>query len=249
MKDKMNELIDKFKKMDKKEFIKKHDRVIAISMVSFSGMLCLGMGVMLPMLPVDDNHGVVFLKVSRDKVKSNKIVLKEMSSEVNQPISVNVKDYVDTSLLDSKTLKNLKLDTSLVNITQPGNYTYTIKSKNKTYTGIYIIKEKPLPQVDNITLKPIELQKGAKLSQNIDDYIVEKLSDEVKANIKLDLSKVDVNTPNAYVYTVTYDNKVYTGIITITEPAPTPPAEAAPGDPNAQQDTLTTEQTVTTPLT
>ena len=153
MKDKVSSFITKFKEMDKKEFIRKYDKVIAISMISFSGMLSVGMGIMLPLLP-EGPKDVVFLQVKKEKVekmKSNKIVLKEMSSEVNQPISVDVKDYVDTNLLDSKTLKSLKLDTSLVNITQPGSYTYTIKCKNKTYTGIYNITEKPLPQVDNMT--------------------------------------------------------------------------------------------------
>ncbi len=235
MKDKINDFITKFKEVDKKEFIKKHDKVIAISMISFSGMLCLGMGVMLPFVPIDKNDDVVFLKVSREhveKMKSNKIVLKEMSSEVNQPISVDVKDYVDVNLLDSKTLKSLKLDTSLVNITQPGNYTYTIKCKNKTYTGIYVIKEKPLPQIDNMTLRNIDLQIGAELPKNIESYVVEQLSDEVKANIQLDLSKVNVNIVGSYPYTVTYNGKAYAGVVNITEPAP-PVSTTPPADPNA----------------
>ncbi len=240
MKDKINDFITKFRKIDKKEFIKKNDKVIAISMISFSGMLCLGMGIMLPFVPVNKNNSVAFLQIRKEqveKIKSNKIVLKEMSSEVNQPISVDVKDYVDTSLLDSKTLKALRLDTSLVNITQPGNYTYTVRCKNKTYTGIYVITEKPLPQVDNMTLRTIEITKGSELSKDISTYVVEQLSDEVKANIELDLSKVNVNVVGPYTYTVTYNGKTYAGIINVTEPAPepaptTPPAEGETPSPD-----------------
>ena len=45
-----------------------------------------------------------------------------------------VKDYlVDGDQVDEKIIKQLELDTSLVNITQAGTYTYTIKYNKKNY--------------------------------------------------------------------------------------------------------------------
>ncbi len=218
MKDKINQWMTNFKKMDKKEFIRKNDKLLAISMITFSGMLCLCVGVALPLMPKDVSNKTILLKVSKNQVekkKSNEIVLKEMQSEVNQPISVDVRDYVDTKLLDEDVIKKLKLDTSAVNILQPGNYTYVIKYKNKTFTGIYIIKEKELPKVDNITLKSFDWFVGQSLSTNIDDYITVQLSDEVKANCKLDLSQVNINVVGPYAYTLSYNGQVYTGVINV----------------------------------
>ena len=221
-----NQWITNFKNMDKKEFIRKNDKLIAISMITFSGMLCLSVGVALPLLPKEGSDKTVLLQISKSQVekkKSNEIVLKEMQSEVNQPISVDVRDYVDTTLLDEEVIKKLKLDTSLVNILEPGNYTYVIKYKNKTYNGIYVIKEKELPKVDKITLKSFDWFVGQSLSQNLDDYITVNLSDEVKANCKLDLSQVNINQVGAYAYTVSYDGQVYTGVINvINNPAEQP---------------------------
>ena len=230
MKDKIKQWMTNFRKMDKKEFIRKNDKLLAISMITFSGMLCLSVGVALPLMPKDVSNKTVLLNISRNKVekkKSNEIVLKEMQSEVNQPISVDVRDYVDTNLLDEAVIKKLKLDTSAVNILQPGNYTYVVKYKNKTLTGIYIIKEKELPKVDNITLKSFDWFVGDTLSTNIDDYITVQLSDEVKANCKLDLSQVNVNAVGPYAYSLSYNGQVYTGVINVINrpeqnPTPTP---------------------------
>lgn len=237
MSDKIKSFITKFKDTDKKEWIKKHDRVIAITIISFSGMLCVGMGVMLPFVPKEVYHESIFLQITEEQVektKSNDIVLKEMESEVNQPISVDVKDYVDTSLLDSGVIKKLKLDTSAVNISEAGTYTFTVKYKSKTYNGIYVIKEKPLPQVDNMTLRNLQFEIGSTLPVNIEAYVVEQLSDEVKAHVELDLSKVNVHAAGNYPYTVTYNGKFYTAIITIQEK---PAQEALPQqDQNQVQD-------------
>ncbi len=229
---KVKELYNKFKNANKLEFIRKNNRVIAISMISFSGMLCLGMGIMLPFVPVTKNNDIVFLQIKSEQIekkKSNEIVLKEMESEVNQPLSVDVKDYVDTTKLDSKVIKKLKLDTSAVNISEPGNYTYTIKYKNKTYNGIYIIKEKPLPQVDKMTLKNLKFTIGDILPKNAEAYIEEQLSDEVKANLQIDLSKVNMNAAGNYPYSVSYNGRFYTGLITVEE-KPAPAAETPPAD-------------------
>ena len=235
MKDKIKQWMTNFRKMDKKEFIRKNDKLLAISMITFSGMLCLSVGVALPLMPKDVSNKTVLLNISRNKVekkKSNEIVLKEMQSEVNQPISVDVRDYVDTNLLDEAVIKKLKLDTSAVNILQPGNYTYVVKYKNKTLTGIYIIKEKELPKVDNITLKSFDWFVGDTLSTNIDDYITVQLSDEVKANCKLDLSQVNVNAVGPYAYSLSYNGQVYTGVINVINRPEQNATPVQPVDPN-----------------
>ena len=73
---------------------------------------------------------------SHTQAKKIEIVLKDIEIEINNPISVNVKDYlVDGDQVDEKIIKQLELDTSLVNITQAGTYTYTIKYNKNKYLG------------------------------------------------------------------------------------------------------------------
>ncbi len=221
----MKDLWNKFKEVDKLQFIKDNDRTIAIAITVFSGLLCIGMGIMLPFVPVSHTSRQVILNVRQGQelpgaTKKEEIVLKEMSSEVNQPISVDVKDYL-VNEVDIKILSKLKLDTSEVNIGEPGTYKYTIKYKKKTYTGVYTITEKPLPTVETMTLKELKLTVGSTLPQNVEAYVVEKLAPEVIANIQIDLSKVNVNKAGDYQYTVTYNGKFYTGKIIIYEPQPT----------------------------
>ena len=80
----------------------------------------------------------------------------------------------------------------------------------------FIIKEKELPKVE-LTLKNLSLEKGAALSTNVSAYIVEELSEEVRNNIIINLKDVNTAQPGEYQYTVTYNNKLYTGKIWIYE--------------------------------
>lgn len=221
----MKDLWNKFKELDKLEFIKQNDPLIAVTMLSFSGFLCIGMGIMLPFVPTSQVSKQVVVTVnqglvSEQETQKEEIILKEMSSEVNQPISVNVEDYLEKKV-SIKILSKLKLDTSEVNIGEPGTYKYTVKYKKKTYTGVYKITEKQLPTVETMTLKELRLTVGSELPQNVEAYITEKLAPEVIANLKIDLSNVNVNKAGDYQYTVTYDGKLYTGKIIIYEPQPT----------------------------
>ena len=155
------------------------------------------------------------------QAKTNEIKLKQMELEINNPMSLNIKDYLENAeQIEPSVLKSLKLDTSLVNINQAGTYTYTIKYKKKKYNGVFIIKEKELPKVE-LTLKNLSLEKGAALSTNVSAYIVEELSEEVRNNITINLKEVNTAQPGEYQYTVTYDNKIYTGKIWIYEKQPT----------------------------
>lgn len=157
------------------------------------------------------------------KIKNNIPKLKEITIEVNEPISVKVEDYIENlDDIEEKILKSFKLDTSLVNITQAGKYTYTVNYKDKTYNGIINVKEKELPIVENIVLNELSIELGKTLPTELSAYIkTTDLSEEIKQNIKLDTSKVNINIAGDYQYTITYNNKMYTGKITIYEPQST----------------------------
>lgn len=156
------------------------------------------------------------------KIKSNIPIPKEIAIEVNQPISVNIQDYI-TNLddIDEKTIKKFKLDTSLVNVTQAGKYTYTINYKDKIYNGTVIVKEKELPIIENIILKELSIELGKPLPTDISSYISTTIPEEIKPNVQLNTSKVNINITGNYQYTITYNNKMYTGNITIYQPQTT----------------------------
>ena len=203
-------------------------RTIVISTVACLGILCISSGIAMPMIiKFEEPENIIKFKITQKRVaktKSNEIKLKDMESEINTPISVDIKDYLVYDL-DSKILKELKLDTSNINVTQAGSYTYTITYKKKTYNGTYVIKEKPLPTIDKMTLKSLKLTKGATLSTDITSYIVETIPEEAKIAMKLDLSNVNVNAAGTYQYTITYNGKFYTGNIEIYEPQVTLPTQ------------------------
>ena len=91
--------------------------------------------------------------------------------------------------ISEKALKQFKLDTSLVNVTQAGKYTYTISYKSKKYRGNVIVNEKVLPNI-NIRLKNLSIKLNSPLPTDVKDYIDSTIPDEVLQTIKPDLSKV-----------------------------------------------------------
>ena len=166
-------------------------------------------------------------KIAEAQAKTNEIKLKEIEIEMNTPLSVDVKDYLlDTENLSEDTIKSLKLDTSLVNINQSGNYSYKIIYQKKTYIGTIKIKEKELPNV-TFTLKTIKLQTKETLSTNPRSFINEVISDEVYNNITLDISNVDTSTQGDYIYYILYNGVTYQGKVEIRDPSPIiiPPKE------------------------
>ena len=66
-----------------------------------------------------------------------------------------------------------------------------------------------------LTLKEITIPKDTAISTDLSTYIVQELSDEVKANITLDLSKVNASQVGVYQYTVSYNGKEYTSTINV----------------------------------
>ena len=76
-------------------------------------------------------------RISQAQAKTNEIKLKDIEIEINNPISMNIEDYLENiNNIEMSVLKLLKLDTSLVNITQAGTYQYTITYNKKKYIGV-----------------------------------------------------------------------------------------------------------------
>ena len=198
----------------------KEKKVISIACAAW-GIILIGSGSAMTAMAVPETVEMSDLQIIQKRVadnKSNEIKLKDIEVEINKPLSVDVKDYLENADdIDSSVLKKLKLDISGINITQAGSYKYTITYNKKKYIGTCKIKEKELPKVD-LTLKNLKLPIGTAISTDLTTYIEENLSDEVKNNITLDLSKVSTSEAGIYQYTVTYNNNLYTGIIEVYQP-------------------------------
>lgn len=231
-------------KMNKKEL-----RIISLTLASWA-LILIGTGTAMNTKETTVVKSTYTVSVSKNKVaetKTNEIKLKEMTIEVNNPLSVDVKDYLENvENIDAGVLASLKLDTSKVNTQEAGTYTYTISYKRKTYNGTYVVTAKQLPKV-TITLRNITLKKDSSLDRNLSTYIVEDLTDEVKNNITLDLSEVKINQEGTYQYKVIYDKQVYTANIEVY--VPQAPTVITPNTPNAEEETkkenTTTESTET----
>lgn len=160
-------------------------------------------------------------KIAEAQAKTDEIKVKDIEIEINNPISVNIKDYLeDVDKLKETTIKALKLDTSLVNINEAGSYKYTITYGKKKYLGTIKVKEKELPNV-TLTLKTIKLQTKESLSSNPRTFIEGEISDEVYNNLTLDISKVDTQNQGDYTYYIIYKGVTYQGKIEVRDPGPT----------------------------
>lgn len=196
-------------------------KYIIITATAIWGIIFIGSGITMTFMDTPVTETKTELKITQKRIanmKSNEIRLKNMEQEINQPLSVNIKDYLENvDDIDETIINKLQLDTSMVNVNQAGNYTYTVKYNKKTFNGTFTIKEKPLPDMI-LTLKNLNLEVGTALSTDIQTYITETLTDEVKQNIKLNLTNVNTAQAGNYQYTVTYNGRLYTGTITIFEP-------------------------------
>ena len=194
-------------------------RILAV-IIGIWGFVLLGSGITMnystkTVIKTTYSLSVDKKKISESQAKKNEIKLKNITIYVNNPISVNIEDYLENpEQIDQKTLETMTIDTSLVNINQAGTYTYTIKNNKKKYTGTIIVKEKELPDVA-FTLKNLEFTIGNSISTNPRAYINETITDEVYNALTLDLSQVISNTEGTYQYYITYKNTTYTAQITI----------------------------------
>ena len=220
----------------------KHVRIITVSSLALLGILCISSGVMYNSLQANNVEEKILVVVEQKQVSKETdvdIKLKNLTIEVNTPLSVKIIDYLDSAVSD-EVLANLKLDTSGVNVTEAGTYNYTVTYKKKAYQGIIIVKEKKVTNntLQSITLKTININVGTALPTDVSNYVIEPLSDDIKATMLIDLSKVNVNTAGSYQYTITYNNSIYTGTIVVTETQPTLST-------NIGENTTTEEQTQT----
>ena len=199
---------------------KKETRIISLALASW-GVIMLGSGFtmksMIKPTEVKKNDlEVVHKRVA--EIKTNEIKLKDMELEINQSLSVDVKDYLENlNDIDQEVLKSLKLDTSMIKTNEAGTYTYTVSYKKKKYNGSFTIKEKELPNVD-LTVNNLRLTIGSPLSTDKQIYIKETLTDDIKNNILIDLTAVDTQKVGNYKYTVTYNGILYTGTVEVYEP-------------------------------
>ena len=203
--------------MMKKEFIKKN--LISVTLGSW-GLVMILTGLVLSGQDRTILKNEYSIDVTSSRVtalKTEEIKLKDMELEINNPLSVDVKDYIENiAALDDSVVKSLKLDTSMVNINEAGVYTYTVTFKDKKYNGKFVIKEQELPDFA-ISLKEIELEVGDAISTNVSSYIKENLPEEVKKHLVLDLSDVNTSIAGNYQYKVTYNKKTYTGKVVVKE--------------------------------
>ena len=232
----------------------KHIRIITVSSLALLGVLCISSGVMYNSLQsksVDEKVLVIVEQKQVSKETDVDIKLKNLTIEVNTPLSVKIIDYLDSAVSD-EVLANLKLDTSGVNVTEPGTYNYTITYKKKVYQGIIVIKEKEVNTniLQSITLKTVNINVGTTLPTDVSNYVIETLTDDVKATMLIDLSKVNVNKAGSYQYTINYNNSIYTGTIVVTESQPTLSTDIGEGTTTPKEDnqtnTTTTEEQTNT---
>ncbi len=223
-------------------------RILAV-IIGIWGFVLLGSGITMnystkTVIKTTYSLSVDKKKISESQAKKNEIKLKNITIYVNNPISVNIEDYLENpEQIDSKLLDTMTIDTSLVNINQAGTYTYTIKSNKKKYTGTITVKEKELPDVA-FTLKNLEFTIGDSISTNPRSYINETITDEVYNALTLDLSQVISNTEGTYQYYITYKNTTYTAQITIKAPGPkvTGPNNASDNTQKEEDKEQTTEK-------
>lgn len=161
-------------------------------------------------------------QISQIQAKKNEIIVKDITIEAGNPISSNVRDYLENPDQISDTMLaqlSKGLDTSSVNINQAGTYTYSITYKKKTYQAKITVTNKVLPKV-TITLREKNMPTTGTISRNVRDYIYENVSDEVVKNMILDLKEVIAhqNIPGKYKYSIIYNDTTYYGDFIIREP-------------------------------
>ena len=199
-------------------------RIISLTLACW-GLLLIGSGIAMTKHETTVVQRTYSLSVHQSKVaesKTNEIKLKDMESEINNPISVNIKDYLENSdKIEQNIINALKLDTSKVNIREAGTYTYTVTYKKKKYNGTFTIKQKELPKLA-LTLKALKIKKGSQLETSLNTYINQTLTEEIANNITLDLSSVKTDVVGSYQYSVTYNNQLYTSTIEVYEPQTSP---------------------------
>lgn len=205
--------------------MKKSTRFLLITTLNILGILSIASGIMYSSLQKKASKKTILVVVEQKQIQKEidaNIKLKNLTIEINTPLSIKIVDYLESAVSD-EVLANLKLDTSSVDVTKVGTYSYTVTYKKKVYKALITVKETPksTESLQSITLKTLNIKVGTIPPTDISNYIIEPLTDEVKSTIIIDLSNVNVNKPGSYQYTIKYNNSIYTGTITVTNDQPT----------------------------
>ncbi len=205
----------------------KEKRIISITLASF-GVFMIGSGLIMnaqvkPIINTKYTLSLNTKRISEAQAKKKEIKVKNFEIELNTPISVDIKDYLEeVDKIDDELIKKLKLDTSLVNINQVGTYQYTITCGKKKYLGNITVKEKEVKPPPFTVKERITIPKGGTLDVNNKAlYLNNTPPEDVLANIIIDISAVDLGKVGAYQFSVTYLDTKYTGIIDVVEPVVT----------------------------
>lgn len=226
-------------------------RLITVSTIAALGIFCIATGVMCAMNNKTETNKTVLVVVQKKQISNESepvITLKNLEVPVNTPLSIKIIDYLESAVTD-EVLANLQLDTSTVNVTESGTYSYTISYQDKVYTGTITVVEdqtQATAALPTITLKTLNIKVGTVLTNDIANYIVETIPDEAKALMTLDISQVNVNIAATYQYSITYNNSIYTGTITVTEDQPTLSAGEEEKQDQTEESETETEETETT---
>lgn len=202
--------------------MKTKTRIILTSTLAIIGLILSGTGIYLEL--TDHPLAKVEIKINYDTpIEQDLIItLKEIKLPINSSLSMDIQNYIEEPV-ENNILQSLVLNTTKVDMTKTGTYPYTITYKDQIFEGKIIVeenvvKESVIQEENNkLTLKNISLKLGEKLSEDINDYIVEQITDEMKQQIKLDTANVIINKQGSYQYTITYNGILYTGTIKIEE--------------------------------
>lgn len=231
-------MVEKIQRIMKKQLSSKEKTILSIA-IAVWGVVLLGSGLVLNAQDRTITKNVYSLNINQKKVaqqRTNEIKLKEVELEVNTPLSTDVKDYLeDIDNLDESIFDYLRLDTSTVKISEPGEYTYTITYRKKKYNGTIKIKEKELPNV-LLQLKEVTLTVGDPIPTDLSAYINTPLTEEMKANITLDISQVKNNEQKEYPFVVVYNKQTYIGKVIVNNPKPTQSVITPGTDQNPNKD-------------
>ena len=180
-------------------------RIITVATFTFLGIYSITCGAIYPKYQELKTPKTSFLLIEEKQVgikKELQLQLKEITTEINIPLSVKIADYLNEEV-SSEILAELKLDTSEVNVQQPGEYKYKVYYKKQVFEGNVIVKEKEIEQQQN-TLPPIT-------PKTITIYLNGQVPSDISAFV------VDTGVVGSYTYTIQYNGAYYQGSIYVIE--------------------------------
>ncbi len=198
-------------------------RIITVATFTFLGIYSITCGAIYPKYQELKTPKTSFLLIEEKQVgikKELQLQLKEITTEINIPLSVKIADYLNEEV-SSEILAELKLDTSEVNVQQPGEYKYKVYYKKQVFEGNVIVKEKEIEQQQNtlppITPKTITIYLNGQVPSDISAFVVENLTPEMRANMVFTRPAINTGVVGSYTYTIQYNGAYYQGSIYVIE--------------------------------